>query len=460
MIRIEGRGTRLCDGMTRRELLRFGGIGTLGLWLHGVADLEPAAAASPDPAARSGFGRAKSILFISLFGGPSHQDIWDLKPEAPAEVRGEFKPIKTNVSGIEITEHLPKLARMADNYALIRSVTHEDNGHGSAMYANFTGWPHPLPNTNPIPAPTDYPAYGSVISHLRPPALPLPAFVAVGGTQIVCGNQIPGQRAGFLGPGAEPFVVEQDPNNPQFRVPELTLPKEMPALRLDRRRSLLQAVERSARLAERGTSASTMDAVQKKAFELLSSPRVRVALDLTPEKADLRDRYGRSTFGQSLVLGRRLIEAGVPCVTVNWSRGGPWDTHGGNFPALKNSLLPPFDQSFSALLQDLSDRGLLESTLVVCTGEFGRTPKINPGAGRDHWAGVYTVVLAGGGVQGGRVHGASDAHAAYPASDPVGPWDIAATAYYCMGISPETEVRDQTDRPLRICRGEVIRSVL
>jgi hypothetical protein len=454
MIRIEGGDARLCDGVTRRELLRFGGLGALGLWVHGVADLRPAAAQGG-----AGFGRARSLLFISLFGGPSHQDIWDLKPDAPSDVRGEFKPIKTNVPGIEITEHLPRLAKLADRYALIRSVTHEDNGHGSATYANFTGWPHPRPNTNPIPEPDDYPAYGATISHLRAPPQPVPAFIAVGGAQIVCGNQIPGQRAGFLGPSCEPFVVEQDPNRSDFRVPELSPPKDLPTLRLDRRRALLAAVEREARLAERGELPGSMDAIQRKAFELLSSARVRSALDLGREHAEVRDRYGRTTFGQSLVLARRLIEAGVPCVTVNWARGGPWDTHGANFPALKNGLLPPFDQSFSALLQDLSARGLLESTLVVCTGEFGRTPKINVGGGRDHWAGVYTVVLAGGGVQGGRVHGASDAQAAYPASDPVGPWDVAATVYHCLGIPPGAEIRDRAGRPLKICRGEPVTSL-
>lgn len=452
MIRISGGGSRLCDGVTRRELLRFGGLSALGLY-SGAAPL-PAAAAG------SGFGRARSLLFISLFGGPSHQDIWDMKPESPAEVRGEFRPIETNVSGIRITEHLPKLARMADKYSLIRSVTHEDNGHGSAMYANFTGWPHPLPNTNPIPNADDYPAYGAVVSAVRPPNSVVPPFVAVGGAQIVCGNQIPGQRAGFLGPAYEPFVVLQDPNKAGFQVPELSLPQNLSTLRLERRRSLLGTVEAKARLAERGAAGAAMDAVQHKAFDLLGSNRIRAALDLAAEAPALRDRYGRTTFGQSLVLARRLVEAEVPCVTVNWSRGASWDTHGANFSSLKGGLLPSFDQSFSALLNDLSERGLLESTLVVCTGEFGRTPKINVSAGRDHWAGVYTVLLAGGGIHGGRVHGTSDEQAAFPASDAVGPWDIAATAYHCLGIGPDTEVRDRTNRPMRVSRGAAIRSLL
>ncbi len=451
MIRIEGPITRVCDGFTRRELLSFGGLGLLGLAGGG---------AGPAVGAEAGFGKAKTLFFISLFGGPSHQDMWDLKPEAPAEVRGEFKPIKTNVPGIEIVEHLPKLARMADRYALVRSVTHKDNGHGSAMYANFTGWPHPFPNTNPIPDSSDYPAYGAVAGAVRPPSGSIPPFICVGGAQIVCGNQIPGQRAGFLGPSYEPFVIDKDPNRKDFGVPELSLPRDVSTLRLGRRRSLLQEVERGARVAERGEAAAGMGTIQRQAVDLLSNRTIREALDLTHEKAELRDRYGRTTFGQSLILGRRLVEAGVPCVTVNWSRGGPWDTHAGNFPAMKNSLLPPFDQSFSAFLQDLTDRGLLENTLVVCTGEFGRTPQINKDGGRDHWAGVYTVVLAGGGVHGGRVHGTSDPHAGYPASEAVGPWDIAATAYHCLGIPPATEIRDRTNRPLRISRGEPIRTLL
>lgn len=454
MIRIEGPRSRVCDGLSRRELLRFGGVAALGA--YGLCLAEPARAG----AGPNGFGRAKSLLFISLFGGPSHQDIWDMKPDAPADIRGEFKPIKTNVPGIEITEHLPKLAQMADRYSLVRSVTHKDNGHGSAMYANFTGWPHPLPNTNPIPDANDYPAYGSVISAVHPPPGPIPPFVCVGGAQIVCGNQIPGQRAGFLGPGLEPFVIDKDPNRKDFAVSELTLPGDMSTLRLDRRRSLLSSVERGARIAERGAAPGGLDVIQQKAFELLGSRSIREALDLNREKPELRDRYGRNTFGQSLVLGRRLVEAGVPCVTVNWSRGGSWDTHGGNFPALKNNLLPGFDLTFSTLLQDLADRGLLESTLVVATGEFGRTPQVNKDGGRDHWAGVYTVVLAGGGIHGGRVHGASDPQAAYPASDAVGPWDIAATVFHCMGLSPETEIRDRVNRPLKITRGEPIRTLL
>jgi hypothetical protein len=451
MLRVTAESSRLCDGLTRREILRFGGLAGLGL--AGLTG-GPVAAL---PAA--GFGKAKSLLFISLFGGPSHQDIWDMKPNAPAEVRGEFKPISTNVAGIQITEHLPKLAQLADRYSLVRSVTHADNGHGSAMYAGFTGWPHPLPNTNPIPSADDYPAYGASVGYLRPPHETIPGFICVGGAQIVCGNQIPGQRAGFLGPSHEPFVVKGDPSQKDFRVPELSLPEGIPSLRLDRRRSLLSEVDRASRSAESAPSAA-LDASRRRAFDLLASEKVRAALDLAPESAALRDRFGRDRFGQSLILARRLIEVGVPCTTVNWSSGGSWDTHGGNFTGLKNDLLPRFDRAFSALLQDLSDRGLLESTLVVATGEFGRTPQINANAGRDHWAGVYTVVLAGGGVHGGRVHGASDTTAAYPAADPVGPWDIAATVFHCLGIAPQTELRDRSNRPLPLTRGEPIASLL
>jgi hypothetical protein len=458
MIHILGGTHRVCGGVTRRELLRFGSLGSLGLALH---ELNPAAAeAATVSPRRNRSGSARSLLFISLFGGPSHQDIWDLKPEAPSEVRGEFRPIETNVSGIQITEHLPLLARRAHRYSLIRSMTHEDNGHGSAMYAAFTGVPHPRPNTNPLPSAEDYPAFGAVASYLHPPDHALPGFVAVGGTQIVCGNQIPGQRAGFLGPAYEPFVISGDPNQPAFRIPELSGPVGLDLDRQDRRRALLTAVEQGARLAERGELPQGMEAVQHRAFELLASAEVRHALNLKEETAATRDAYGRNTFGQSLLLGRRLIESGVPCVTVNWSAGGPWDTHGDNFRGLKQSLLPPLDHTFSGLLDDLADRGLLDSTLIVLAGEFGRTPQINAGAGRDHWAGVYTTVLAGGGIQGGRVHGTSDASAAYPASDPVRPRDVAATIYHCLGIPAETEIRDRTNRPLRITDGEPVRSLL
>jgi hypothetical protein len=449
MVRILGGDNRVCSGVTRRELLRFGGLGVLGL-----------ASGSPGAAWAATAPRARSLLFISLFGGPAHQDIWDLKPDAPAEVRGEFKPIRTNVAGIDITEHLPRLARIAHRYSLVRSVTHLDNGHGSAMYAGFTGWEHRFPNTNPIPSSDDYPAYGCAVSHLRPPSGSVPPFLAVGGTQFVCGNQIPGQRAGLLGPEYEPFVVDGNPNSPGFRVPELSQPDGLTLMRQDRRRSLLGEVDATLALGERAGGAGALDAARRRAYELLGSRSVKDALDLSRESTATRDTYNRTTFGQSLLLARRLIEAEVPCITVSWSRGASWDTHGGNFTGLKGSLLPPFDWSFSALLTDLHDRGLLEQTLVVCTGEFGRTPQINAGAGRDHWAGVYTVVLAGGGIQGGRVHGSSDASAGYPATDPVGPWDIAATVYQQLGVSPDTMIHDRGGRPVRLCRGEPINSLV
>lgn len=439
--------SQTCDGLSRRELLRFGGLAAL-------------AGAAPRGSFAAPAGSAQRLLFISLFGGPSHQDIWDMKPDAPAEVRGEFKPIPTNVPGIEITEHLPRLSRLAHLYSLVRSMTHPDNGHGSAMYTAFTGFPHRFPNTNPIPSIDDSPSYASVVSRLRPLKTGTPQFIVVGGTQFVCGNQIPGQRAGWLGPAYEPYVINGDPNREGFRVPELTPAPEIGALRLDRRRGLMNVLDGATRLSERSDVAESLGVAQRAAFELLASERIRAALDLGREPVAVRDRFTRSTFGQSLLLGRRLLEAGVPSVTVNWSTGGPWDTHGSNFTSLKQKLLPAFDATFSALLTDLHERGLLDSTLIICTGEFGRTPNINKDAGRDHWAGVYTTVLAGGGIQGGRVHGTSDARAAYPASDAVGPADVSATAFHCLGISPESEILDRTARPQRISRGEPIRSLL
>jgi hypothetical protein len=341
VIRIKPGRTRLRAGITRRALLRFGGLGPLGL---GIA----AARARPANATEAGAsGRAKSLLVISLYGGPAHQDLWDLKREAPAEVRGDFRPIKTSVPGVEICEHLPRLATLAHQYALVRSVSHADNGHRSAAYSSFTGWPHPAPNTDPLPHATDYPGYGATVSLLRPPAEALPPHVVVGSAFIV--DQLPGERAGFLGPLHDPFVVLEDPNLPTFSIPELVPLRTVGSPRLDRRRALLQRIDDTVRLWERAAAAGGLAGFQQRAFSVLASSRLRAAFDLGAEEARLRDRYGRTTPGQSLLLARRLIEAGVPCVTVNWHReAGVWDLHSNNFAPLKEQLLPELDGSISA----------------------------------------------------------------------------------------------------------------
>jgi len=451
MLRVLGEETRLCDGIARREVLRIGGVGALSLW--GGAQFEAQVAASVAGPSLRAWGRARSVIFFSLWGGPAHQDTFDLKPDAPAEFRGEFQPIETSVSGTRICEYLPKLARLAHRYALVRSITHEDTAHESALYTELTGWPHPQPNTNPGPAPSDYPPYGTVMGVLRPPTGPVPPYVVVGNIQA---TRV-GQTGGFLGQSRGPFVIEKGAHEADFSVPDLVLGAELPAMRLDRRRRLLDQVD-AASLS--GPSGSDSGSIQRRAFELLSSSRLRSGFAIDQESQATRERYGLHDVGQNLLLARRLVEVGVPAIQVSWNHRGPWDTHGDNFNSLKGSLLPRLDQSLSTLLTDLHDRGLLDQTLVLVTGEFGRTPKINELAGRDHWPNCYSALLAGGGIQGGRVYGESDATAAYPVSDAVGPWDIGATVLHCAGIDPASEILDTQERPVRICRGDAITGLL
>ena len=450
MLRVTGGEARTCGGWSRRDLLRAGTLGMLG-----------ALAAPGAVRANAGrFGHAKAFILIDLYGGPAHQDVFDLKMDAPAEVRGEFKPIETNVSGIQVSEHIPKLARIADHYTLIRSMTHTDNEHATGGYTTLTGVKHPRPGTILPPSPDDFPPMGSVISQFRPPARPVPGYVTLGGTMYSAGGDVPGQTGGFAGQRFDPYDIKEDPSRPGFKIPELALAREMPPVRLDRRRSLLEQVDHSTRLAERNLGALGLGELQERVFDLLSSSDTRNAFDLQSEPAALRDRYGRHKFGQSCLLARRLVQAGVPVVAVYWERGQVWDTHGNNFKDLKEHLLPPMDQGVTALITDLADHGMLDQTIVLVTGEFGRTPKINKDAGRDHWPGVYTSLVAGGGFRSGSVYGASDEIAAFPARDPVQPWDLAATIYHLLGVDPASEIHDRQDRPQRISVGEVVTGLI
>ena len=455
--------------LSRREFLQVGGLGSLSVTLPGflVTRLPAATGDQPVTTQRSSAPAAKSLIFVFLYGGPAHQDTFDMKPDAPIEIRGEFKPIRTNVPGVEICEHMPQLAQHADKFALVRSVTHTDMTHGSGGYAALTGWPYPVPNTEPSPSPEDYPSYGSLVSHLRPTDRPVPQAVTLAYKGLATSNdkQVPGQNGGFLGPSLNPFVVTADPNDKQFDVESLALPAEIPLHRLRHRRTLLTELNKPRE------HASGFGKLYETAFRLLGDSASRKAFDLTQESPALRDRYGRHTSGQACLLARRLVEAGVPVVTiyVRWGLPdiAPWDTHGNNFVRLKNTLLPHFDRAISALLEDLSQRGLLNQTLVACMGEMGRTPRIglktNGGAspdGRDHWSMCYTAMLGGGGIRGGTVIGSSDKDSAYPASHPVGPWDVAATMYSCLGIDPSLRIRDRQNRELSICRGNPIGELL
>ncbi len=441
--------------MTRRHLLRIGGLGLAGLSLPNLLQAEAAGAQAA--------GKIRSCILLFFYGGPCQLDTWDLKPHAPSEVRGEFKPIATRVPGIQVCEHLPRTARVMDRLALVRSMHHPMRNHNSAAVEALCGRT-PLKGDLELLAddPNSFPNYGAILSYLAKSRSEVPEHVALPHLMynVVV---LPGQTAGFLGAAFNHFQVERDPNGPQFSIGELELPGDLSLGRLENRRALLSVVDEQLRASGRRARLRAMNTYQSRAFDLLRSAKVRQAFDLGQEAAAVRDRYGRTKLGQSLLLARRLVESGVRFVNVNDKiRNGQlenWDSHENNFGRLKNDLLPPADQAFAALIEDLTERGLLESTLVIAMGEFGRTPQINKSGGRDHWPDCYTVVLAGGGVRGGSVYGASDKIGAYPASDPVTPGDLAATLFWRFGLDPAAHIRDLTGRPYRLADGEPIRKL-
>lgn len=459
MLSIRGNAQRCCDRLSRRELLRAGGLATLGLSLPGWLQARQALGGESS-------SKARSCILVFMWGGPAHQDVWDLKPEGPSATRGEFRPIETTAPGIQISEHFPQIARQGDKLAIVRSVTHADNNHSTGAHAMLTGRPHPLQRENFGPSPDDFPHFGSVLGKLRPAAAGLPTFVALPERiRTTNGPYVPGQGGGILGRRYDPFTIDQHPDEPDFEVDSLRLPDRVDLPRLDARRRLLRSLDEVAAAWEDVTEVAALDAYYQQALDMVISPAARRAFDLEREEPRVRDRYGRHTFGQSCLLARRLIEAGVGLVTVYWHRDEPgvdttWDTHADNFPQLKNRLMPPTDQGFSALLEDLAERGMLDSTLVVWSSEFGRTPHINGNGGRDHWGKANSVVFAGGGVAGGQVHGATDEQAAAPTRDPVSPGDVAATIYTLLGLDPHREIRDRLDRPFPIANGKPIRPLL
>jgi hypothetical protein len=459
MLSILGQRVRLCDGITRREVLRVGGLGFAGLmW----SDLLRARAAATSKARSA---KAKACILIFNYGGPSHLDIWDLKPDAPSEIRGEFKPAATCVPGTTITEHLPRLARLADRYTIVRSVTHRDNDHAIGTYLALTGYSHPknaILGIEPPATPQDMPSLGSIVSKLRPADKPVFSYVTLGDLRHFGNNDSMGQNAGCLGKAYDPFTV------PFVR--PMTGPLDLQGVesvlaaveggRVGGRRHLLEQMSRAAPALEATASLRNLDDASRRAYELLSTSATRDAFDLAKEPPRVRDFYGPTAFATNCLLARRLVEAGVPLVTLYSVGNRDWDTHGANFQTLKDTLLPPMDRGVSALLRDLEDRGLLEETLVVWMGDMGRTPRINNGAGRDHWSFCYSVALAGGGIRGGQVHGSSDRTAAYPSTNPVSPADITATIYHCLGIDPHAHITDQEGRPLIVGTGAPIRALL
>lgn len=457
-------------GPNRREVLRAGSLGLLGLGWPKLLQSQARAETSNE----ASFGRAKSCILLFMWGGPAHQDTWDLKPNAPVEVRGEFKPIATRVPGIQICEHLPLLAEQTNRLAIVRSLTHTNVDHTAATHFLLTGQPPPKGGD----LSNDWPHMGSVLARLGRGVGPLPPFVSMRPKPHV-ENDVPrfveeshGQFAGWLGQSYNPLTIDADPSHAGYHVGDFALPPEISLARLDDRRGLLIKVNEQLRRLEQTSPA--MDHYYRRAFDLLSSAAGGSAFKLDEEPDAVRDRYGRHPHGQSVLQARRLIERGVSLVTVYWPSEGIknvsvyWDTHSRNFVDLKQRLMPPADQAFSALLDDLEERGLLGETLVVWTGEFGRTPKVgqrnsDAGAGadgRDHWPGCFSAVLAGGGIRRGHVYGASDRYAAYPAADAVAPLDLVATVYHLLGVPAELALEDQQGRTLVVCPGSPIRALL
>ncbi len=443
--------------ISRRAALCAGSLGFAGLALPTLLQGRQIAPAS----GVGGFGRAKSCILIFLWGGPSQLDTWDPKPVAPDEIRGPFRAISTSVPGISISEHFPMLAQQAHRLSIVRSMSHDDPAHLSTAHRILTGHIAPTPFSDAAgPSPRDWPHLGAIVSKLRPSSGAIPSAVNMPWTVMhpaAPGGRAPGQDAGWLGKAFDPFCVEGDPNLPAFQVQGLGLPDGISIARQAERRGLLERLAAAAELIAAGSR--SWDRYEQKALDALASPAARRAFEIEREDPRLRDRYGRHIHGQCLLLARRLIEAGVGLVTVNWHNDGEnfWDTHGDNFNQLKNRLMPPADRGFATLLDDLDARGLLDETLVVWVGEFGRTPRINrANSGREHWPRCYSAVLAGAGVRGGFVHGASDRWAAYPASEPVSPEDLGATILFALGIDPATKIKDAVDRPQRINEGTPI----
>ena len=432
---------RFCDGIRRRDMLRFGAAGAFGMGLTLPSLLEHEARLKASGADT----KDTSLIIVFLQGGLSTIDTWDMKPEAPSEFRGDFTPVSTNLPGIQISEHLPKLAKVHDKFSLVRSFGHANSNHGQADHFMLTGYPSGPGFNGGLKPNNQKPCVGAVIGKELGPRGGVPPYVCLPRMHNSAGSS-------YLGSAATPFVVGADPNAPDFKVPDLAPPVAVASRRLNDRRSLLKTINRyeQSAITQANQGARAMRTYQEKAFELMTSEATKAAFDIHSEPEAVREKYGRNMLGQSCLMARRLIQAGVRCAFVNHI---DWDTHYNNFHVLKNELLPKLDAAMSSLLADLEDRGMLDSTMVLVTGEFGRTPRINKDAGRDHWGPSCAIALAGGGVQGGRVIGASNERAERPATTPFGPADLMATIYHGMGIDPEREFLTPEGRPVPIVPG-------
>lgn len=465
MLSIFGQGHRLCDRLSRRELLRVGSIGLGGLSLPRLLQ-QRTEAAEGQPRVR-----AKSVILLFNTGGIPHHETWDPKPDAPREIRGEFGAIATRTPGLLAGELMPKTAALTDKIAVIRTMVTGDNSHSTSGYQMLTGIPHiPLSRENSLPGkPNDSPSLNAMVQALRPPRHGLPASVMLPRRLANFDGLYPwpGADAGVLGRKFDPWLMECDPSAADFAAPGCALPAELPPLRLASRLSLLEQVDRHLGETVDRAAIANYDIYKQQSLDLISGGKARLAFDIAREPDSIRDRYGRTKQGQCVLLARRLVEAGVSLVQVNWAspdkklpNGGGWDTHEKHNTSLKGWLMPMMDQTYSALIEDLDRRGLLDETLVCWVAEFGHTPKFNARAGRDHWGRLFSIALAGGGIRGGVVHGASDKHAADPLGDVVRPCDYLATVFHLLGFRADTLVHDLEGRPLPISRGQVVESVL
>ena len=460
------------EGPNRREWLRVGGLSLAGLSLPALLRANQQATTAPSLATRLGsdtFGKAKNVIFLWLQGGPPQHETFDPKPNAPVEIRGPFKPIQTTVPGTQFCELLPRTARIAHKIAVIRSMHTDDDNHDVSGYWVLTGYPYGPGSARQI-KPADWPYFGSVLKMVKP-SVKLPALTTVWIPDVMRlnDNVTPaGQTAGFIGKQWEPERFVGDPAAADYTIEGVSLPADVSIARFDRRHDLLSQLDRHRKQSDQGGPAEAWDRLSHHAFDLVTSGKAREAFDLRKEAPATRDRFGRHSWGQSVLLARRLIEAGVRLVHVNWPREGGddavdnpmWDTHAGNADRLQDCLCPQFDVTFPALIDDLSQRGLLDETLVVAVGEFGRTPRINAAGGRDHWGRVFSLALAGAGITGGALLGASDKTGAFPVADPIRPHDLTATIFHLLGVDPGGMFPDKSNRPHHITKGEPLLRVL
>ncbi|MFO0935267.1 MAG: DUF1501 domain-containing protein [Gemmataceae bacterium] len=447
-------------GIQRRELLQVGFSLFAGLGLGQAIPTRAVASPTSADVTRKKSGKAKQVILIFQTGAPSHIDTFDPKPDAPAEIRGEFKAIDTSIPGVKFGEHLPQLAARAHRMSVVRTFSHKDNNHTAATHHIITGALQPGVRFDKPLSRDDWPCYAGGVSFCNPPAEGIPAGVTLP-TFLAEGPLVwPGQHGGFLGPKHDPWQIRKDPNKKGFSVENLSLPSGVTIDQLQNRVSLLDAVNRQQEWLGQVSDTRKLTDKQSQAVALLTNGAVTKAFDIEREPSANRDKYGRHQFGQSILLARRLIEAGVPIVQANMGHVQNWDSHNDNFKRLKNDLLPPFDRAVAALIDDLTQTGLINDVMVIAMGEFGRMPKIDlKNAGRDHWAPCFCGLFFGGGVHAGQVIGQSDATGSYPGTTPFNPDDLGATIYHTLGIEPSTELVDRTKRPVQLNRGRVIQSL-